>query len=371
MHTLTNVKDVDTKIQWPTEPIKNLQEKMKNSDVEKNTPECSLCWDAEKIGSPSYRTKYNEFWQSKLSEDKVAKLINEPALTTLDLQFGHLCNLSCVMCSPSLSSHLFSTRNKLIKISKDEKQKQYYERNNSVLVDNVDWTKDPHSYQKVLDLCEPITEIKISGGEPLFNPRFKEFLNYLMTKEKKLFRIHLTTNATTYDPEIVDMLNRIPFVSLKISLESVGAEDEFIRWPTDWNNKANIIKQYCDNLHSEKLFLIASSCIQSLNLFSHSKISNFISSLNNNNIKIQRQPTARTDLASLWHSDNDYIDMYLNTRAKTDLLNDVTKQAQGARQFDKKMTRQQVLLFTEMAEVQGKKLEDVFPLYYQFHKKYL
>jgi hypothetical protein len=369
---LPNVKTLTSDIPWPVESIQNLRKKMIGPDVEKNTPECRWCWTSENSGTESMREKSNKFWLERLGEAGFAELIKNPTLNTLDLQFGHLCNLSCMMCNASLSSHMHSTKIKLAEITTDEKQRASYKYDVDYLKDNLDWTKDPASYQKVLDLCESITEIKISGGEPLFNPRFKHFLRYLIEKEKPLYRLNLTTNGTVCDEEIIELINRVPHVTIKISLESVGHEDEFIRWPTNWEKKDSIIKQFVAGIKkNEYLQIQLSSCIQSLNLFSIHKINEYADTLNYN-FFIQSQSVLASDMAALWHSDPEYVKEYLETpAANKEEFATVKNYAIRTMSYKDKKTKEQVLYFMDMAKVQGKSLAEHFPIYWKYHEKYL
>ena len=371
MVNLTNVKSAETSISWPTKQINDLRHKMVGEDVEKNTPECRWCWVSENSGIESMREKTNKFWFNRLGESGIQDLIKNPNLNVLDLQFGHLCNLSCIMCNASLSSHMHSTKLKLVEIATDKVQKEKYKHSVDYLKDNLDWTLDPKSYEKVLELCKTITEIKISGGEPMFNPKFKHFLRYLVEKEFPLYRLNLTTNATVCDDEVIELINRIPHVTIKISMESVEREDEFIRWPTKWETKDLVIKKLLSRINkNEHLQFLISSCIQSLNLFSFDKINNYVESLDNTKIIIQQQSVVPADTAALWHADVDYINEYLNTVNK-DKHHKVNNYAIDTLSFKEKRTKEQVLYFTDMAKIQGKSLKDEFPIYWKYHEKYL
>lgn len=372
-----NVKDLTENIPWPTENIIDLQNRFKSEDIIKNTPDCWMCWHDEKVGLDSFRKKYNALWLDKVGN--IQDIIDRPNLKTLDLQFGHLCNLSCVMCNTSLSSHHHATKTKLHNQSTDIEQKEFYKKDLNYLPKhlNADWTIDDFSYNKVKSLSENITEIKISGGEPLFNPRFLDFLTFLTSKEKPIKRIHLTTNGTIYNDNIVELLNKVETVVLKISLESVGIEDEFIRWPTNWEEKHSNIKKFVSNINSKNRNFSISTCLQSLNIFSLNKIQNYVNELNkelNKDIIFQIQNVGAGDIASLSHCDNDYLNYYINQFTnKTEPA--VKRCREGLHQiFDGKLakeTKKQVKYFMDMSKLSGIPLEEVFPIYWQYHKKYL
>lgn len=370
-----NVRDITPAIEWPTSNIKKLQNKFLAGDIEKNIPECGKCWDDERAGLPSYRTLYNNH-VSKAVEN-IDQYVENPKYFFLDIQFGHLCNLSCLMCSSSLSSHLQSTKLRLAAQTQDDAQKIFYlqDVNNIPKNMNLDWAKDEASYQKVKKLTEDIVHIKISGGEPLFNPKFKEFLEFLITKEKPIQRIHLTTNGTVYDPDLVSMLNKIPVRALRISLESAGIEDEFIRWPTNWEEKEKNIKSFFSQIEQTKdsTFIIC-SCIQALNILSLHTTEEYVKNLSTElgkNITMKRQIVGSTSVSSVTHCDDGYLQYYLDNIADALKLEDVTKRVQESIGSRYKQTRKQVLYYMDMAKLNGMSLEKIFPIYWEYHKKYL
>ena len=375
MHKWENIKDIG-QIPWPTKSMVGMQEKMLGPDIEKNATECQFCWAQETLNQPSYRTKHNEYWFRKLGETGVQELIKNPKITTLDLQFGHLCNNSCVMCNTSLSSHLYTTKNRLFNQTTDQEQKAFYDFDLNYIKDHSDWTLNEHSYAKVLELCKPITEIKISGGEPMFNPKFVDFIEFLVTKDQPLERINLTTNGTVYDEKLIELINRIKQIGhLKISVESLGKEEEFIRWPTVWTDKVQNIRKFIENISIPEQSFEISSCIQSLNLLSLVKVQKFVDELKrvypDKNIFISRQLVGKGDIASSLHSDNEYLDYYLSAVTPGSGYDDVIKHINMAKAYTEKRTRTQVLYYTDLARLQGIDFAKTFPVYWEYHKKYL
>lgn len=378
MHTeWENVKDAGDKIPWPTPKLVEMQEIMRGTDIVEKTPKCKFCWNSEKIGSPSYRTMYNSFMLEKHGLDKVKELRDNPHINVLDLQFGHLCNNSCVMCNTSLSSHLYNTKARLAKMSTDPEQKGFYEHDLGYINEHSDWTMLDESYNKVVELSKPVDEIKLSGGEPLFNPRFKDFLTHLVAKELPLSRLHLTTNGTIYDKELTDLINKVKnIVHLKLSVEATGEQEGFIRWPTNWEQKEKNIRSFINDINVPPSIKIEiSTCIQSLNLFALTTVSEFVKELQDEypgKVIVQnRQPILWTDIASLSHCDNGYLEHYLNTVDKMYQPLDVVNYIKTALVYKEKRTKTQVQYYVDLATLQQKSLEELFPIYWQYHKKYI
>jgi organic radical activating enzyme len=355
-HSWENIKDLDSNVSWPTKNIKKLQEDMLGPEIEKNTPSCDVCWKPEKLELESHRLRYHKFIKHPFE-----KLIENPELRFLDIQFGYLCNISCIMCHTEESSKFQSTMIKLVNITKTPEQKKLYQ-SNFKLYENLDWTYDDHAYQKLLNLCYSVKRIKISGGEPFFNPKFKPFLEFLLTKKEKVEFLHVTTNLTIYDKEIVDLLNRFPKVRFRFSLESTGKEDEFLRWPTNWEEKLQNLHAYLNQLTTADF--VSSTTIQSLNLFSCLNTFEFLKSLKKN-VVIQYQPAIDT-LAGIYYSDHNYIQHYLSIFEKNKISQYLEEHLDH-----KNNPTAQVNYFLDMANIQNKNLADEFPIWYKYHDKYI
>lgn len=359
-----NIKDIDNSIPWPTKTISILQEKMLRSAPSEEIPECNRCWSQESVGVTSYREHYQKIFFDTIDND-YTNYLKTPELKFLDIQFGYLCNLSCAMCAPSLSSSLQSTRSKMIKITESKEAQEIYKKSLNVF-DNRDWTTEDHTYEKLKNLCKDITSIKISGGEPFFNPRFKDFLNYLVKKPLPIKFLHIVTNGTIYDPEIVSLLNQIENVEFRFSLEAVNDEDNFIRWPSIWLAKEQNLNRFMSELTTNKNF--ANICIQSLNLFSFNQTVKYIKSLPYD-IEILHNVLSTTDIASLWHSDKDYVQYYLDSNIEKHPA--LVKHAEDVLKFKKSNPKLQATFFKDLAKVQGKNLETLFPIWFLHHQKYL
>jgi MoaA/NifB/PqqE/SkfB family radical SAM enzyme len=353
-----NIKDNSDSIVWPTPIIQELREIMLGDNIVEKTPQCRYCWDAEAAGVKSYRQLSNP--------DYPLTLIDNPKIESLDIQFGSLCNLSCIMCGPTLSSHLYSTRKKLEKITTNTDLLQYYERTN-MSDDNLDWTKDDASYSKLLKLAEDATIISITGGEPLMNPRFKHFLEYLLNKDVKINLLRITTNGTHYDDEIIDMVNKFSRVLFKISLEGLNEIDEFIRWPTNWSQKQENIKKFTQRFNSGTVQIMFSSVIQTLNIFYLKDVKDFVTSLEYSNKIFKFQIVQSTNINSVKNSSPEYISYYLeNFLGKVDIPFTLTVPSDN-----KKDVIMQTAMYSDMAKMQNKNIKDIFPIYYEFHKDYL
>ena len=357
-----NIKDLDDNVPWPTNSIQLLQEKMKAENPVPSSPECNRCWKQEELGLTSYRNHYDKIFFDQI-DTSFEPYVDSPKLKYLDIQFGFLCNLSCAMCAPSLSSGLQATRMKMISITDVSAQKDFYKSSLNIF-NNRDWTTDEQSFNKLKELSEDITSLKISGGEPFFNPRFKDFLKFLVNKSNPISFLHITTNGTIFDKDILELLKVVPNLEFRFSLESMEEEDEFIRWPTNWEDKTKNINQYLSQLNSNNY---ANICLQSLNLFSFDRTVNFIKNLPYN-VTPLHNVLSPSDIASLYRSDIDYIQEYLDTT--TNKESPMFDHALEAIKYNKSKVKNQAIYFKDFAKVQNKDLDKIFPIWYKYHSKY-
>jgi sulfatase maturation enzyme AslB (radical SAM superfamily) len=144
-------------------------------------------------------------------EKQPIKPINEYAdysnMTYLHLNFGHFCNIHCIMCK----IHLHRKNNK------------------SIL--------DPETLIKNIDLA-PFKEIVLQGGEPLFIPECREYLEYLGQIRKKYVML---TNGILIDNETAVQLAR-DAARVVISINAASKEVH------EYVNKGSDFERVKDNI---------------------------------------------------------------------------------------------------------------------------
>jgi hypothetical protein len=161
-------------------------------------------------------------------------------------------------------------------------------------------------------------------------------------------------------------MNHIENVEFRFSLESTGREDQFIRWPTNWDEKISILCRYMDELKTSKYY--ANVCLQSLNLFSFQNTIDYLKTLPHE-IEVLHNVLAFTDMAALWHSDKEYIKHYLDS----DIIKHpaLEQHAKKALAFARSNYSMQARYFKDFATIQNKDLEEEFPIWFKYHKQYL
>ena len=120
------------------------------------------------------------------------KYISNPALQGLIIEITQICNERCVHC-------YIPHESKNIKM-------------------------DENDFYKIIDECKTlgtVVDIKISGGECMIHPSFKQFISHV---KKSGFALTVMTNLTLLDDEIVDILKNGTLSKVQVSLFSLKPE---------------------------------------------------------------------------------------------------------------------------------------------------
>lgn len=206
---------------FPSWREKGLDELKKNLISGVQDPRCGVCWQHEAAGAPSHRQRHNEIFHQDLVE-----ILTDPDSTRpfrmLHLDFDNLCNLKCIMCTPMFSSSLQTE----IWANRDrwEPFQPYMER------PPAPW-HEHELFDRLIEQMHSVQEIFITGGEPLMNPGTLRMLELVDLSNKTLT---VTTNGTHVNSKILDLLSRAGQLHVMISLEGVGAQNDYVRSGSNW-----------------------------------------------------------------------------------------------------------------------------------------
>ena len=226
-----NIKENTIKQWWHSDYNKYLRQNFLQNNKLK---ECMNCWKMEEQGLSSLRTKsnqqYSAIFQNKFQRN--LELIGKHSLSypeDVELQITNLCNLKCQMCSGASSSKLLTENNALGFENSNQK----------------DYDLSDKDYQKIKDLSNhDLRLLNVRGGEPLINKKTISLLyNLIQNKKAHKISLHVTTNGTQCDKEILSLFKHFKNVRLMISIEATEKQNEYIRYPSSWNTiKKNIEK---------------------------------------------------------------------------------------------------------------------------------
>jgi sulfatase maturation enzyme AslB (radical SAM superfamily) len=193
-------------------------------DQDKFPSECNRCQQFEELNLESSRTHYIAQHERTVEQFGADYL-------TVSLMLDNICNTACQFCSPEISTKIASL------MFRD------YE------------VQDASPYYTELPLAR-ITQLDFEGGEPSNSKNVKQVLKDLPTNVKS---IRINTNCTLFMDELIPLAEDGISILLTISTDGIGKVQEYMRWPTKWDNFVNTLHQY-------KKFAEAYSEIVNINL---------------------------------------------------------------------------------------------------------
>jgi len=181
-----------------------------NMELENKVKGCDLCYNNEEKNTPSSRMFYNSYENTE----------SKDLPTMLDLDFSNFCNLKCVMCNSTRSSEWAKDQGKEVStISKE-------------LIDDL------------FKISNDVTEITIQGGEPSIMKEYEYYFELLYNnKIIKNINLQVITNATNINNKFYTLLGKFKSVRLSVSVDAFGKANDYIRWPSHFNQiEKNLIK---------------------------------------------------------------------------------------------------------------------------------
>lgn len=191
---------------------------------------CGRCLAAERAGSPSRRTHENVRHAAEIPAILAATTPDGVApvrVTSRDYRFGNLCNLRCRMCHPRASLLLLD---EFTEVRRGEFSAAELE-----AVRHYDWFRAERFWDDFRRHCHTLEHLHFAGGEPLVIPEVARALDVCI-EEGCASRIELTfnTNVTKLPPAMLARWPRFKGVVLALSLDGVGAVNDYVRHPARW-----------------------------------------------------------------------------------------------------------------------------------------
>ena len=216
-----------------SEEIKALRNDLMNGV--KNT-NCQTCWKHEESGGDSLRLITNRTI-GLLNSGSLSAQLEDPKVENIksfDLTLGNLCNLKCVMCSPSLSSQLLAEAN-----LNPQLKSRYGEK---FAQSDFDWPKQNDFVAWCNKHLPQAVHIKFTGGEPFIIPWIGDAIEHIPDEQKKNCVLHFSTNLTIINEKLIDTFRKFKQVWLSVSVEGMGDTHEYMRYGHKWKTLTDNIK---------------------------------------------------------------------------------------------------------------------------------
>lgn len=235
----------------------------RNSDIFKQTrlsmmsgnfsENCIRCKTEESSGLESRRLTELKRYQNIFSDDyavtntDVDGIIDtkKTLLMDIDVRLDNICNLACRHCGPTESIKWYKEWPVLMNKSTFKS----YEHTVTIINGSNDknspygWTERVNVLN-IFDKLEHLKTIYLSGGEPLINKQHLSLLQLYVDK-KLSYDIELSynTNLTLLPTGILDIWKEFKTVLLGCSLDGIGKVNDYIRYPSKWENIVKTIKE--------------------------------------------------------------------------------------------------------------------------------
>ena len=248
----------DTTIEeWYTSDYQNkLRDQMTREDYDPEylKEHCTGCWKQEQKYGRSDRMKYTEQILAGTFDNKVPELlrlvkkfmaVGEIGLDerVLDLKmkmFGNACNLDCYMCTPRSANTRTISLGKLDKVYDPDLDPKDGIRMNTLKHDDDRYLDD------IASVSQYIRSIKLIGGEPLVMVNHYKLLDKLVkTGYSKGINLIYKTNLSVFNMEgydFRDYFDHFKEFVMKISIDSYGEYNDYIRKKSDWPDLINNMK---------------------------------------------------------------------------------------------------------------------------------
>jgi organic radical activating enzyme len=236
----------------------------------KEIRDCQRCYEQEQKGLASLRSKntMNISIQNTMPDGTFLKKAN-----TMQLHMGNICNLKCKMCS-QMYSHMVGLE--LLEMGDADPKFLLWVKEQGAITNNwpnelgkkEQWFKNTEIKNNLFNyISKNITNLNIIGGEPTVIPEFYELLEKCFEDNTlKNKSISLMTNLTNTNPNLINWLDKTKFWNIFASLDGLNERNEYIRYPSKWENILKNLNFYKSLLTGTKNTITLSPAIQLLNV---------------------------------------------------------------------------------------------------------
>lgn len=212
---------------------------------------CIRCKQEESIGTASKRQLDYQRWKQHYNNYD----FDTNHLLTVSIALGNTCNLKCVTCGPHASSRWV------------QEFKDIY----GIVKPNLEYLRQ-ELITNILELAPDMIHIDFHGGEPLLSNRDRHYElldNYIHSKRSSNISLHYTTNATILpNDELVSRWQQFKNVDIQLSVDGIGLQFEYIRYPATWIEFQKHAAFYQNLCSTNKNFTLSLACtVSAFNIY--------------------------------------------------------------------------------------------------------
>ena len=305
---------------------------------------CWPCQGNELAGLTSFRTGTLEMFGDK-------KDLSGPQ--RLDLMFDIGCNLACRSCGPQAST--------------------YWQKH---LTDNNIPYSAPSKKSRVADMISVLKTLDLSnlklvvfcGGETLLGTGYwqvaQALANMVPNAQTQLTLSFQTNGTQPINERYYSLIEKFHLVKLNISLDGVGEQFEYLRWPASWQQVVDNIMYLHEKLPVNVMFLIEET-MSIFNLFYQDRLDNWVK----NNFSTNRlgDITNHTRHLAMGSFSLDNLSQeYVNSLAGTNLSHLIKAKWKE----NPVSVRQMVATINQFDTIRNQSWKITFPEVYEFYKRF-
>jgi MoaA/NifB/PqqE/SkfB family radical SAM enzyme len=230
---------------WNSEHMVNARRAMAEG---RRVADCAPCYLHERTMGTSLRKDANDGWlwsvpveerpaviRKRIAQSVADGHVMKTAPIKLHLWFGSHCNLQCRMCHATFSSRIaadpvhrsWSPGAPTAGLPPEQRRFQ----------DGRNWAESRSVvFGELFEDTSQITSLAFAGGEPFLQAQIEPLLQLLIDRGRApLMDLYFSTNGTVYRESLIDKLKQFGKVTLAVSVDGVGAVNDYIRFPSRWD----------------------------------------------------------------------------------------------------------------------------------------
>ena len=260
-----NLRDHTIEEVWNSEHMRRTRLQMLNGEIPSS---CTKCFSEEAKGISSKRLWETEEWKQRVDFDQLIASTKEDgtapvSIPYFDLRLGNLCQLKCVMCSPHDSSSWI----------KEWKLQMPQYKNKDLIADqgwddqyDYTWYKKGSFIDSMKHQAFNIQELYFAGGEPLLIPEHYKILEFMVDEGyAKECNLRYNSNGLELPDKLFKLWEHFKEVRFNFSIDAYGERNNYIRYPSKWEEVAKNLKKLDENTKDNTVINIACA-IQLLNV---------------------------------------------------------------------------------------------------------
>jgi len=232
----------------------------------KKPTSCNRCWVLEDNAqdSPRYETfaKNADIIGLPAENDTINDtLIQNPQVRSLDLKFGHECNLTCLMCNAGNSNQWNLLNKKCASYLGTDTMRSPKLNLSPVVFPEY----SPVLFEEIKSLVPQLQEIQCTGGEPFISKKFITLLEYIIeTGHADHITLEITTNGTKFVTDVMELLVHFRYVRFIVSIDGSGLAYDYVRPPFTYKKlleRCHVLNEYIESGRINATVNIASLCM--------------------------------------------------------------------------------------------------------------